>query len=231
VHLKSFIKRSRPLSKAKKALLEGTLPKFEIKLDTVATLISKYEVINLEIGFGKGDFLAALSLAPIGYISPRIREDDEGGRAPANKQPLNIGCEPYIEGIANLLKLIKANDIKNIRIWPDDARLLLESLPDRSLDTVYILFPDPWPKRKQQKRRLISPQFVTLLSKKLKPNGTVFLATDHHDYATWSWHHFEPTFLREDLSHSSSSLFGLTSYHKKNLEGKDIKVFKFQLKA
>lgn len=210
--LKSFIKRSRPLSKAKKALLEETLPRFEIKLDTLSALINQYNRINLEIGFGKGDFLAALSLEQESHL-------------------LNIGCEPYIEGIANLLKLIKANDIKNIRIWPDDALLLLENLPACSLDTVYILFPDPWPKRKQQKRRLVSPQFVSLVSKKLKPNGTVFLATDHHDYANWSWHQFEPAFLREDLSHSNSDLFSLTRYHKKNLEGKKIKVFKFQLKV
>lgn len=210
--LKSFIKRSRPLSKAKKALLEETLPKFEIKLDTLPALITQYDRINLEIGFGKGDFLAAISLEQAAH--------------------LNIGCEPYIEGIANLLKLIKTNDIKNIRIWPDDARLVLESLPASSLDTVYILFPDPWPKRKQQKRRIVSPQFVNLLSKKLKPSGAVFLATDHHDYASWSWQQFELAFLCEDISKSSSDLFGncLTSYHKKNLEGKDIKVFRFQSK-
>ena len=168
--IKSFVKRQRPLSKNKQLLLEKSLPKFKIILEKIPTLLKKYNKINLEIGFGKGEFLADL--------------------ASSKKDSLNIGCEPYIAGVVSLLQKIKHHDIKNIMIWPDDARLLLTKIENHSIDNIYILFPDPWPKRRQHNRRLINASFIELLTEKLKCNGTIFIATDHHDYADWILSHF-----------------------------------------
>lgn len=212
--IKSFVKRKRSLSKSKLLLLEEFLPKYKIAPKALPALTKKYDKINLEIGFGKGDFLAALALN---------RE----------KECLNIGCEPYVEGVASLLQKIKLQSIENILIWPDDARLLLAELPNRSIDSIYILFPDPWPKRKQQKRRLINARFIELIAEKLKSNGAIFIATDHHEYASWALAHFKQNgkFLCEDIREDSSELFEncATRYHKKNLEGKEIRAFKFRL--
>ena len=206
--LKSFVQRKRPLSKAKQLLLEETLPKFKASLENIRPT----EKLILEIGFGTGDFLAAIS---------KTQPDS-----------LFIGCEPYVEGVISLLRKIKDNDIKNIRIWPDDARILLSTMPDHCIDIAYILFPDPWPKRKQQKRRLISLEFIKSLCSKLKPAGMIFFATDHHEYAAWAFNHFTQSkdFICEDISESSTEHLGhcMTKYHKKNLEGKPIKLFRFQ---
>jgi tRNA (guanine-N7-)-methyltransferase len=214
VFLKSFVKRKRPLSKAKQLLFEKTLPTFKIKLEEIPDIVKKHDKLNLEIGFGKGDFLSALATEK-------------------EKQALNIGCEPYVEGVIGLLQKIESDNIKNIMIWPDDARILISKLPSCSIDSVYILFPDPWPKRKQQKRRLINAQFIKLMIEKLKPSGKIFTATDHHEYANWILHHFERSkaFIYRDISSDSTKLFDVcsTSYHKKNLEGKKILIFSFQL--
>jgi tRNA (guanine-N(7)-)-methyltransferase len=213
--LDSFVKRRRPLSKAKKLLLEEVLPKFIVTPDSLYSLIKKYDKINLEIGFGKGEFLEA--------ISNREQENNS----------LNIGCEVYTEGVASILQKIKDHDIRNLAIWPDDARILIEKFPNHSIDVIYILFPDPWPKQKQQKRRIINPEFIKLLSDKLKTNGKIFFASDHHGYADWTLKYFKQSqrFHCEDISKDSAELFEncVTKYHKKNLEGADIKLLKFSL--
>ncbi|NRA74212.1 MAG: tRNA (guanosine(46)-N7)-methyltransferase TrmB [Rickettsiales bacterium] len=210
--LKSFVKRKRPLSKNKQSLLEEVLPQFKLELKNLSTLLNKYNIVNLEIGFGKGEFLTKL--------------------AQETKTTLNIGCEPYIEGVISLVEKIKQYNITNITIWPDDALLLLNKATDHSIDNVYILFPDPWPKRKQQKRRLINPQFIKLLANKLKKKGTIFVATDHHDYANSIYSHFGQNnfFTCQDISDNNSEFFknSSTKYHQKNIEGKETKLFKFK---
>lgn len=129
----------------------------------------------LEIGFGGGEHLAF--------------------QAETNPGVGIIGCEPYVNGIGELLKQIEAKKLTNIRLHGDDARPLIEQLPDASLSRVFILYPDPWPKSRHHKRRLVSRPLLDALSRVMKPGSELRLATDHADYACWM--------LEQLLSHRS----------------------------
>lgn len=120
----------------------------------------------LEIGFGYGENL---------YKRALIDTDSN-----------YIGCEIYSKGVANLVELIERYSIKNIKIFNGDARILLENIPNSSIDKIFILYPDPWPKKRQNKRRIINEKFLELVHKKLKNYGTLFFATDIVDYADWT---------------------------------------------
>jgi tRNA (guanine-N7-)-methyltransferase len=85
-----------------------------------------------------------------------------------------------------LLDLIKKYNLENVRIFDGDARLLLEKVVNNSLDRVFILFPDPWPKKKQNKRRIINEDFLNLLGEKIKPKGELFFASDIDSYVEWT---------------------------------------------
>lgn len=163
--LRSFGRRKgRSLRVSKQLLFDELLHKLTISLEEVQAL-KKEQKIWLEIGFGGGEHLAHVA-----SLHPDI---------------LFIGCEPYINGIAGLLAHIAENNIKNIRIYPDDARDLLAKLPDNSLEKTFILYPDPWPKTRHNKRRIISTDLLNTLARVLKKGGKLQLATDSADYAAW----------------------------------------------
>ncbi len=117
----------------------------------------------LEIGFGGGEHLAEQAAA----------HPDRG----------LIGCEPYISGVARLLALAEAQGLTNLRIVVDDARLLLEALPDGCLERIFVLFPDPWPKARHHKRRIVNPATAAQFARLLQPGGELRLATDDMSYA------------------------------------------------
>lgn len=117
----------------------------------------------LEIGFGGGEHLATL--------------------AKRNSNIGFIGCEPYTNGVASLLNHIEDNALNNVRIFHGDARLLLAALPSQCLDRAYILFPDPWPKARHHKKRIINAHTLDSLHRVVKPSGMLRIATDHADYA------------------------------------------------
>jgi len=123
----------------------------------------------LEIGFGGGEHMAAL--------------------ASYHPDTLYIGCEPYLNGVAKLLAVIDQQKLSNIRIHMGDARELVEKLPNALLDEVFVLFPDPWPKEKHKKRRLVNHHTLAMLARAHKPAGRLLLATDHLDYAAWMLEH------------------------------------------
>ncbi len=119
----------------------------------------------LEIGFGGGEHLAHIATS-----YPDIQM---------------IGCEPYVNGIAGLLSQIDEQDIQNIRIYNDDVRELLGVMPEACLSRAYILYPDPWPKLRHHKRRLIQKPLLDALARVLKSGTELRIATDWADYTTW----------------------------------------------
>lgn len=123
----------------------------------------------LEIGFGGGEHLAAQAQT----------RPDWGF----------IGVEPFINGVAKALAHIEAHSLTNVRLSMGDGREILERLPDRSLDAVYVLHPDPWPKARHFKRRVVQPETLTQIVRVLKSSGEFRLATDVPDYAVWTLAH------------------------------------------
>ena len=161
-YLSSFGRnRGRSLSPRQQALVDGLLPTLALNTQE----LSRYNRVALEIGFGGGEHIGAL--------------------ARTHPETLAIGCEPYINGVAKLLVDIDEWKLSNIRLYTQDARELMETLPDGCIDDAYILFPDPWPKAKHNKRRLVNQDTLERLARTHKSGGKLLLATDHYDYAIW----------------------------------------------
>ncbi|MFM9938903.1 MAG: tRNA (guanosine(46)-N7)-methyltransferase TrmB [Hyphomicrobiaceae bacterium] len=129
--------------------------------------------IWLEIGFGGGEHLI--------------------WQAAANPTVGIIGCEPFEEGVVKVLTAIDEHGLGNIRLHPDDARPLLRWLPAASIARAFILFPDPWPKRKHQKRRLINTALLELLARVMQPGAELRIGTDIADYARTIFMAFQAT--------------------------------------
>ncbi len=125
--------------------------------------------IWLEVGFGGGEHLAWQ-----GAHNPNIGM---------------IGAEPFINGVAKLVTQIDDQNLDNIRIHFGDARPLMEALPDRSLTRMFVLHPDPWPKARHHKRRMISPWFFGEAERLIKPGGILRVASDIPDYIRWTLMH------------------------------------------
>jgi len=168
--LRSFgRRRGRRLRAGQAALLDGALDPVAIPpggpLDARSLFAPPPDALHLEIGFGAGEHLAA-----------RAAERPEVGF---------LGAEPFVNGVVALLARIRDQGLANIRIWPDDARALLDRLPAASLARVYILHPDPWPKARHHKRRLIQAPFLAGLARVMAPCAELRIVTDHPDYAAW----------------------------------------------
>ncbi len=123
------------------------------------------EAVRLEIGFGGGEHLAA--------------------QAAANPSVGFMGCEPFINGVAKLLTQVEAQDLKNVRVYPDDARVLLDALPDSCLAMCFVLYADPWPKNRHAERRFIGRENLDRLARVLTSGGQLRLATDVAGLAQW----------------------------------------------
>jgi tRNA (guanine-N7-)-methyltransferase len=145
-------RRSQRLRPGRRRLLEERLPEIQLAVPETgrivpATLFPGQRRRWLEIGFGGGEHLVA--------------------QAAAHPDCGLIGCEPYLTGVARLLAKAETRGLANLRIVVDDARLLLDALPDGCLERVFVLFPDPWPKTRHHKRRIVNPataaQFARLL--------------------------------------------------------------------
>ena len=140
-----------------------------------------------------------------------------------------IGCEPFINGVAALLASIET-PVENLKIWNEDARLLIDTLPDQSVARVYLLNPDPWPKLKHQKRRFVQPETLDDLARVLEKDGLFIMSSDHQILAEWMFDHtnahekFEWTGLSGDdwLTPPTDWPIDQTRYMKKGLAGKDI---------
>ena len=149
--LKTFGRRGgRPLSGRQKALMDALLPKLQVPVGAPGALdpsglFESADEIWLEIGFGGGE-----------HVSGQARRNPNIGV---------LASEVFYEGVAKLLGQIEDESLSNIRIWPEDGRELVDGLEANSIDRAFILFPDPWPKARHQKRRLIQPDFLDTLAR------------------------------------------------------------------
>jgi tRNA (guanine-N7-)-methyltransferase len=168
-----FGRRSgKKLHGGQQAVFDATLPALEIKLDGTLdprALFPQSEKIIVEIGYGGGEHLAL-----------------EASRHP---QTGFIGCEVFTGGIGKMVQAIAGQGLRNVRLFTDDAFKLLMALPDASLDEVYLLYPDPWPKTRHHKRRFVSPTTLAELARVIRPGGQFHFATDIEDYANWTLAH------------------------------------------
>lgn len=177
-------RKGRTIRCAKTVLLSDFLPRLRIQEDQqigkhlFGTPVDK---LYLEIGFGNGEHLAE--------------------QARRNPNIGFIGAEVFQNGVANLLTLITGIKIKddlpetitlssdrvdNIRIYDNDMRLLFKQIPDETLDKIFLLFPDPWPKKRHANRRFVNPDNIAQMARCLKKGGILRIATDHKVYKHWT---------------------------------------------
>ncbi|MEJ0095413.1 MAG: tRNA (guanine(46)-N(7))-methyltransferase TrmB [Methylocella sp.] len=135
-------------------------------IDLASLFPDRPAAVWIEVGFGGGEHLAAIASAhpEIGFI----------------------GCEAFRNGIAKALMLIEDSQLRNVRLYEGDARAVIEALPAASLDGVYLLYPDPWPKRRQRKRRFLSDDMLKRLARVMRPRAELRFATDIDDNAGWT---------------------------------------------
>lgn len=179
--------RGRNMSDRDRYLLNQILPQFSIaksgdsylntdiplNLDSVFgnplhSTSSVSSPLWMEIGFGGGEHLAQQAMA-----NPHVNM---------------IGCEPFTKGVCKLLTMIEENAIPNIRIWQHDARPLLDRMPPNSVDRLFLLFNDPWPKKRHHFRRFI-PHNLDRMARVMKPGAELRLAHDHMEYFGWMLYH------------------------------------------
>jgi tRNA (guanine-N7-)-methyltransferase len=160
-------RKGKPLRANQSRLLEERLPGLSAlgSLDALGSVVARNGRVWLEIGFGGGEHLAF--------------------QAANHPDVLHYGCEPFVNGVAKLVARIDAEAISNIRVHPEDALTLVTRMPDACIERLYILFPDPWPKRRQRKRRFINEDSLKALARIVKPNAEFRFATDIDDYAGW----------------------------------------------
>lgn len=175
VHRRRFYGRRRGpgLGARQRHLLESglsglaiALDKGDLPLDPVGLFGRNSGFIGLEIGFGKGEHLAQLAA--------RYPERDF------------IGCEPFLNGLATMAVTAQETGLRNVRLFGDDARLLIDRLPDQCIDIVFLLHPDPWPKRRHRKRRFLNEDNLDAIARILKPGGEFRIATDSEIYKRWA---------------------------------------------
>jgi tRNA (guanine-N7-)-methyltransferase len=157
------------LSPRQKGLWQHVLPRVALPRDASALLrpaelfTPSASEVWLEIGFGGGEHLI--------------------WQATHNPNVGLIGCEPFEDGVVKVLSTVDAEPLANIRVHADDGRPLLRLLPDASIARAFILFPDPWPKRRHHKRRLVSSETVAELARIVRADGELRVATDIGEYA------------------------------------------------
>ena len=168
--IKSYVLRNNTLEESQKDIVREYGDRYLLFFDEnkkidVKGIYGNDNPLIIEIGFGMGAATAIIA-----------------GENPGKNY---LALEVHTPGVAKLLQLIKENGLENIKIIQYDALDVINSLPDKSLDGFHIFFPDPWPKKRHHKRRLIQKPLVDLLAKKLEKGGYVYLATDWKEYADW----------------------------------------------
>jgi tRNA (guanine-N7-)-methyltransferase len=202
-------RRGKKLRAGQEALLGTLLPKLLVKLPLSAPLFGKSGgdgEIWLEIGFGAGEHLV--------------------WQAEQRPDVMLLGCEPFINGVAKCLAHIERTGVTNVRLFNDDARLLMAALPERSLSRVFILFPDPWPKTRHHKRRFMQMDTFDQLERVKKRCAELRFASDDAGYVEWTLERliahpgFEWTATRSSDWQTRPADWPPTRYEAKLLHGK-----------
>ena len=165
-------RRGRRLNQGRATLLDNVLPDVSLALpdsgplDVSRLFADPISDLWLEIGFGSGEHLAE--------------------QAKRNPGVGFIGSDPFLNGVSSLLGLIQHENLRNIRLFPDDARPLLDALPPDSIGRCFILFADPWPKKRHHRRRFFGSENLDRLSRVLRRDAELRVATDHPEFAEWT---------------------------------------------
>lgn len=170
-------RRGRRLRPWRERLFDEALPRYALSLpaddaaplDPDALFGAPVVALWIEVGFGGGEHLAA--------------------QASRHPNVSFIGFEPFVNGVASLLRYLEEGRLGNVRVHADDARPVLERLPDASVDRFFLLFPDPWPKKRHHFRRFIQPETVELLARLLKDGAELRIASDDMGVARWMLAH------------------------------------------
>ena len=161
--------RGKALREGQKRLLAEALPLFSIVSEHLAEgrLFARTpREVWLEIGFGAGEHLVE--------------------QAKANPDVGIVGCEPFLNGIVAALAGLKREDVPNVRLRHGDAQAVIEAVPDAFFSRVFVLYPDPWPKRRHNKRRFIAQGVIDALARVMRKGAELRFATDIDDYAGWT---------------------------------------------
>jgi tRNA (guanine-N7-)-methyltransferase len=166
--IRSFVRREGRITPAQQRALNELWSRYGIEAGGAAIdftrVYGREAPVILEIGFGNGEALAAAAAT-----HPEIDY---------------LGIEVHRPGAGSLLRRLAAQEIKNVRVMLADAKeVLATQIPESSLFGVHLFFPDPWPKKRHHKRRLVQPEFAGMVCRKLRPGGYFHLATDWEDYA------------------------------------------------
>ncbi len=167
-------RHGKALGALHKNLLENLLPTISVdmskdRIDPNVLFGEPKKETWLEVGFGAGEHLA--------------------WQAAHNPDVGIIGCEPYINGVARMLVHAHDENLQNIRIHKDDARPMMDKLPEGSLSKIFVLFPDPWPKTRHRLRRFVGPHNVPRFARLLRDGGELRVASDHKPYVRWAMMH------------------------------------------
>ena len=196
--LPSFVKRKGRITKKQTHSL-SSLSEFSVKsIQEVEDFSKHFDKCYLEIGFGNAENIIIQAINNPSYLF--------------------IGSEVYMSGIGTLVSSIKENNINNIKIFSDDIRLLLDQSPKKVFDSVIIICPDPWPKEKHHKRRLINKSFLEMVHDFMKNDSNIYISTDWENYAE----SISELFVKNKLFKSSSiKSFQKDSLSKFERRGKD----------
>lgn len=186
--IRSYVLRQGRITPAQKRALDEIFPRYGIKFSNqllkFPEVFGRKAPVVLEIGSGMGETTAEM----------------------ANTHPEAdfIALEVHGPGVGSLLNAIEKNQRTNVRVVRHDALEVLEHMiPDGALAAIHLFFPDPWPKKRHHKRRLVQPEFATLAARKLAPGGTLHAATDLPDYAE----QIEQVLMKEPLLEAAKSGF------------------------
>ena len=196
--LPSFVKRKGRITKKQTHSL-SSLSEFSVKsIQEVEDFSKHFDKCYLEIGFGNAENIIFQAINNPSYLF--------------------IGSEVYMSGIGTLVSSIKENKINNIKIFSDDIRLLLDQSRKKVFDSVIIICPDPWPKEKHHKRRLINKSFLEMVRDFMKDDSNIYISTDWENYAE----SISELFVKNKLfKPSSNKSFQKDSLSKFERRGKD----------